>query len=323
MSVKIREYLHNFEDMDLPNDHGVLLEDGDKVKKLHAVNRSSNNVYLYSIIGKHKMYVKHVQNFIANDCKSDRYITELLYSHLCEKNDVNCMKTYPLKNKKGNICIATEDLRQIKDFKVTQDNYILMDSHGLMDWRSGKDMQECHTNPWLIMTNDKLHQYLLKHIDKEAFDQLIEIMIVDTLLNVYDRFGVTKNLFFVRKKREHKITGLVPIDYEGIETDSFYPYFKNDINDYMKSCYDVSDLMVLAHGTLADIKYSKIMEALKFMYNEGYFNERQKNLIRDILNCNITKELESILNKYNLDIDENILKIYKEIWDRNGEIMQL
>ena len=94
MNINIYDYLKDLENSDLKSEHGIILEDESRMKKLDTLYDSYNNNYYYSIDDSLFLYVKKLVDMY--DKTSGRLITELLTSRMYEKNGVNCIKTFPV-----------------------------------------------------------------------------------------------------------------------------------------------------------------------------------------------------------------------------------
>ena len=148
-------------------------------------------------------------------------------------------------------------------------------------------------------------------------------MIADVLFYNFDRFGGGNNLFFVKQKEANKIQSVVPFDLEGMDFDALDFYFFNSVNKFINEMYSESVQFTTAHGSCICIPYDHVLKNLSNLLKDGCLGVRQKILINNILGLNIRGEIETILNKYNLDISKKAIKIYDEVWKRNSDILQL
>ena len=95
MNINIYNYLRDFKKSDLKTEHGIILEDENRMKKIETIYDSYNLNYYYSIDDNIFLYVKRLIDM--QDKTSGRLISELLTSRIYEKNSINCIKTFPFR----------------------------------------------------------------------------------------------------------------------------------------------------------------------------------------------------------------------------------
>lgn len=329
MNINIFNYLQNFENMNLPNEHGIIIEDGKRIKHLSDIFCTYNQISYYDVDEEYNIFTKKfVDSF--REVPSDRYFSELLASRIYEKSGINCVRTFPFVNCEDMIgghdyiSVGSEDLKGIKSLDMTDDNEFLMNlSEELLKNDNTVSSRDMFENEWLILTNPKLKNEVLTHMTPECFDDLIDLMIMDVLFYNSDRFGYPRNLFFAKNPSSEKIETVVAFDLESINFDALDLYFNGSVNKYVKEMYTDPTFTVAAHGANLSMTYKNRVETLKEIARRGYFNDRQLKLINDVLSLNITEEINDILNKYNLDLNKKVKKIYGELWKRNGDILSL
>lgn len=328
MNIDIYKYLQNFEDMDLPNENKVLIEDGERINLIADFSTSFNPISYYDVDGKYNLYAKKFIDF--NDNPSDRFITELLSSRLYEKHNINCIRTYPMFIEDSSYCkeriigTASEDLQNLKDLDVTNDNDFMMSQPFDMMYKSQDiSTEEFYDDEWLLLTNEKLRNYFLTKMTPECFEDLVDIMIVDTLFFASDRFGNGRNMFFVKEKGEKLFQSVVPIDLESINFDyltcNIYPIVHSFIKEYFAN----PQLMTTAHGAQITKSYEDRLFGLKRIIREGFLSDRQKKLITDILSLKMPDEIKEILEKYKLPLSKKIIKFYGEMWKKSANTLNL
>lgn len=328
MNINIYNYLQNFEEMNLPNVQGVLLEDDDRIKLISESHYTNNPLSYYEVDNKHGLFVKKFLD--CKDKNSSRYISELLNARILERNEINCVRTYPFIKKSDAecgedfTCVGSEDLTRLKGIQLSDDNEFLMD----LPWQIFKHdkstkAQDDYLNEWLIVTSPQIKDFLLSHMTEECYDDLVILMIADRLLYNFDRFGSARNLFFAKEDCEEKIQTVVPIDLECIDFDSLGFFFLNTVNKFMKNFYTEPIQMTTAHGASVCMTYLEYLDSLKSLIKSGHLSDRQMKFINNVLSLDIQKEICDILSKYNLDINDSVLKIYGEMWKRNADALGL
>lgn len=325
--MNIYDYLQDFEKMDLPNDNGIILEDKDKVKWLDDYEGRSHNSISYYKVGDNNMFVKSCLDM--SDRPSYRYLSELLGSKIYEDNGVNCVRSYPfirfndIDKKRRPICSATEDLCKIPNLIASNDKTFLRnDLLDLVYNIQSRKYDDIMHDEWLIIRNEADKQYLLKFMTKECYEQLVDVIILEPLFFSFDRFG-GDNLFFVKSPYADKWEGVVLIDLESINFDVIKTFYHGSVNKFLNCCFtDEVDYYtpqnILIHNT-----HPERLKSLKQLIKEGGVTPRQKRLIKGVLYTNITGELNSILDKYNLGENKKVSKVYSEFWERNGDILGL
>lgn len=326
MNLNIYNYLHNFEEMNLTNENGVVVEDNDRVVKLNDLKGKYNKNYYYSVDDNFYLYVKRLVD--SRGKVSGRLISELLTTKVYEDNNINCIKTFPFKMMDDDtVCSASEDLSQLEGIASISNENPLDDDYLYNYYNRNKSgnltFNDLASNEWLIVTNQFVKNYLLTFLTQEAYDQLVDLLIVDTLFYNWDRFGNGKNLFFASTTRGSKYEGVIPIDLESINFDHLKTHYNNSVNKFVKDLYEDVIVFTMPHGYGNAITYKKRIANLKKVMDEGYFNPNQVALIKSVLNTNIASTIEEILNKYNMDFGKKVINVYKDIWNRNGEMLKI
>ena len=213
MNINIYNYLQDFENMGLKTDHGVILEDNERMFEDDFVARARNSLYHYVLDNKYKIYVKKHE-------EPNAYLSELLASNVYEENGVNCIRSYPFYKKnafvpgKYDMSVLTEDLYATNGLNLSQNNDFLMrDLYSAMHYLFYDKSK--YNDEWLLLTDKRVKNFILKFMDKEAYDQLLDVKILDFLFHIYDRFGNGRNIFFGKKDGAKKYLQLFLLIWRG------------------------------------------------------------------------------------------------------------
>ena len=323
MKLKIYDYLHDFEDMNLPNKNGKILLDNNRVKREKTLCGSNNEVVKYLVDNKYKIYVKKFEDYFGQ-C-SNRYLSELIASKIYKDNDINVATAFPCKKRPFDdyVYVATEDLRSLEGIEVDDDNEFLMEDLQRVGANNPHLMSKYLPQEWEFVTNPKMKEFLLTKMTPEAYEELVDLMIIDTLFYNFDRFGSVKNLFFAKTPNSDKIEGLVAIDQEMFYLYNLEGYINVSASKFVKDMYGDFYPAKAVHGADVFKSYKDRILAIKYLANNGYFSKRQIKLVYDVLSCNISEEIEKIIDKYHLAGQERFKEIYKELWNRNIDTLSL
>ena len=110
---------------------------------------------------------------------------------------------------------------------------------------------------------------------------------------------------------------------EGLNFDLIKEQFDGSVDKFIDAACRSEIDFTTPQGTRPKLTYFQRLAYLNKLIKEGYFSNKNIDLMKNILGLNIENEIGEILNKYNLEVDESIIKAYKELWDISGNALAL
>lgn len=319
MKTQVYELLEKFDKMDLPRKNGIITVDGDKVK-FDSVDDLREYLVRYKINGV-PVFAKSKHLNSGTETNNIYACTEILLGQVYNELGVNSALAYSFLDRKSdpkNPIIFTQDLKSLKGLDVYE--FIAPDEIYRMVTKEWSKDFFCYEDIWEFLKDKKYLVEDTKIMSPEAFDQLINTIILDRGFVQTDRH-MGNVILYSDSIESQKVDGVIAFDHEDIMINSMF-LNEGKAKDLAQRIYNDPNMsLTLKNKLYISSQKSSLLDINEKIQN-GTFGESQKALITRIKEYNLDKKLATFEEDNNIHMSDRHKDLFKYTFENVQETLQ-
>lgn len=191
--------------------------------------------------------------------------------------------------------------------------------------RTSKYANKRHT--WDFLTDQEIKEKLLTVLDKQCFEELTNIILLDELRGETDRH--TANFFLIKKPDEARYSGVIPFDMNrtaliteaptiDIEEDriihrKLIPITTKEMfNDFLHKKYNSCTIICTTHNT----NYMERINFIRTLMHKGLLSQDNLETLKSAINYDFPQQINNTIRRYYPDnTSTHSEETFKFVWD--------
>lgn len=322
MNIKVKDYLVDLSQENLPRDNGILVANNETIKKVDSSSIFSSNVVSRYMIGDKSFFVKPQRSMeVDNIGTNAEIITSKVYNDL----NVNCAEYYPIiLSSSSSFIEEMMGITQKSLGTISQDlcmleglDIISADKTNILDILHDCCPNSCKDSDyWTIL---KAKEYLVDNImTKECFDEMVNMYLLDIPMTQRDR--TAGNFFLAKKKGENLWSSVIAIDNSFTLQNFQYAlnYYSLHNGIHPKEIVDKILSIQADVQTLQGVKntqsFDNRLSEINYLIASGKLSDSQISLLKRIKNYDISSAINITEKDKNICVSTFQKDIMRYVW---------
>lgn len=313
MSIEVRKYLMNLDDVPLDrSSKGYILDNGQLKSVLHR------QVHTGIVKCKIRDKIFYLKDTVPFNAKLEG-LNEIVLGKVYNDKGINSNISYPVlqeeRSRYDSVKVLSQDISKLKgmDVKIADkaigkvfDKYLLANQ----------------VSPWEILNNPTAKSEMLEYVTEECFNKIISMHLLDNLLTSADRHS--NNYFMVRNKGSEKWEDIIAIDHsylDIIDNGRICETPAESIKEYVKAQH----IFIMPMDIRAHTSHRNRIQLINKLLDGGKLADENVELIKNALEYDLIGVYDKEIHKHGLksrelDYDRELMA---RIWEYNREQVAL